>query len=370
MPGLAQAADGLHPTEDLFHSFALDLTDGVPRMASGAAVDGAVNFASDVRSDLISAQVTHQFLLVVALIAAQRDSMLAGDLCRHREGRLGFCAAGGLGQPGVNHQAVAIVHLHVPGVTELGLFARTFAGQPCLGIGSRSVSGVGAPLTMKVHARVAGIIGWSLMVVSFALETLVSGPGLDQRAIDGKMLVREQALSARLIEHRVEKALRYLSHQQTLAILGEDRHIPHRVVDVEPHKPAKQEVVIELLHQKSLAAHRVKHLQEQRTQKLFRRDRRPPAGGVDRVETPRRILKRDVYHDPDGSQRMIFGYSPLRRYVAEHSALLMVHPAHHRHLRLQPLPTSLYPTERKTPRFSAALYVDELVQESELVVRQ
>ena len=52
MPGLAQAADGLHPTEDLFHPFALDLTDGVTRMASGAAVDGAVNFASDVRSDL------------------------------------------------------------------------------------------------------------------------------------------------------------------------------------------------------------------------------------------------------------------------------------------------------------------------------
>src|ERR1700730_13378679 len=67
MPGLAQAADGLHPTEDLFHLFALDLTDGITRMASGAAVDGAVNFASDVRSDLISAQVTHQFLLVVAL---------------------------------------------------------------------------------------------------------------------------------------------------------------------------------------------------------------------------------------------------------------------------------------------------------------
>jgi hypothetical protein len=75
----------------------------------------------------------------------------------------------------------------VPGVTELGLFARTFAGQPCLGIGSRLVSGIGAPLTMKVHARVAGIIGRGWLIVSFALETLVSGPGLDQRAIDGEL---------------------------------------------------------------------------------------------------------------------------------------------------------------------------------------
>jgi hypothetical protein len=80
-------------------------------------------------------------------------------------------------------------------------------------------------------------------------------------------------LGIRLIEHRGEKALRHLGHQQTLAVLGEDGHVPYRVVDVEPHKPAKQEVIIELLHQKPLAAHRNKHLQEQRTQQLFRRSR-------------------------------------------------------------------------------------------------
>src|SRR5271168_2967177 len=32
MPGLAQTADGLDPTEDLFHPFALDLTDGVTQI--------------------------------------------------------------------------------------------------------------------------------------------------------------------------------------------------------------------------------------------------------------------------------------------------------------------------------------------------
>ena len=35
-------------------------------------------------------------------------------------------------------------------------------------------------------------------------------------------------------------------------------------------------------------------------------------------------------HHSDGSQRMILGYSPVRRYVAEHSALVVVHPMHHR----------------------------------------
>jgi hypothetical protein len=115
---------------------------------------------------------------------------------------------------------------------------------------------------MKVHARVAWIIGRGLLVAPFALETLMSGPRFDQRAVDGEMLVREQALGARLLGYRVEKALCYLAHQQALPVLREDRYVPYRLVDVEPHKPTKQEVVIELLHQKSLAPHRVQHLQE------------------------------------------------------------------------------------------------------------
>src|SRR5947209_19631952 len=166
---------------------------------------------------------------------------------------------------------------------------------------------------MKVDTRIARIIWRGLRVVSFALETLGSGPGLEQRAIDGKMFVREQALGIRLLEHRVEKALRDLAHQQTLAILGEDGHVPDPIVEVEPDKPAKQEVVVELLHQQPLAAHRVQYLQEQRAQQLLRRNRRPPITGVDRVEAPRRVLERGLHHYPAGAQRLIFRYSLLCR---------------------------------------------------------
>ncbi len=38
---LAQQRHGLQPAEDLFHSFALALTDGVTRMAGGALIDSA-----------------------------------------------------------------------------------------------------------------------------------------------------------------------------------------------------------------------------------------------------------------------------------------------------------------------------------------
>src|SRR5271156_3860033 len=51
MPGFAQSSDGFEPAEDLFHPFALDLTDSVSRMTRGAAVDGAVHFAREVWSD-------------------------------------------------------------------------------------------------------------------------------------------------------------------------------------------------------------------------------------------------------------------------------------------------------------------------------
>jgi hypothetical protein len=67
-----------------------------------------------VRCDSMLAQSAHQLLLIVTPIGAQRDPLPAPDLCRHRKGRLGFCGAASLSEPGVDHQAVAIVHLLVP----------------------------------------------------------------------------------------------------------------------------------------------------------------------------------------------------------------------------------------------------------------
>ena len=40
MPGLAQAADRLDPTERLFDPLSLDHTDGIARMPGGTAIDG------------------------------------------------------------------------------------------------------------------------------------------------------------------------------------------------------------------------------------------------------------------------------------------------------------------------------------------
>src|SRR5438552_8138975 len=46
-----------------------------------------------------------------------------------------------------------------------------------------------------------------------------------------------------------------VSFQHALPVLGKRAGIPHRVIHAQPHKPAEQQVVIQLLHQQPLASH-------------------------------------------------------------------------------------------------------------------
>lgn len=49
--------------------------------------------------------------------------------------------------------------------------------------------------------------------------------------------------------------------EQAVAALRGCRLIPHRIVDPKAHEPAEQQVVVDLLHQLALGAHRVERLQ-------------------------------------------------------------------------------------------------------------
>jgi hypothetical protein len=48
---------------------------------------------------------------------------------------------------------------------------------------------------------------------------------------------------------------------------------PHRILDTEPDKPAKQQVVVDPLDQLPLRADRIERLQQQRSHQPFRPDR-------------------------------------------------------------------------------------------------
>ncbi|MNT01458.1 hypothetical protein D3C72_1359240 [compost metagenome] len=62
---------------------------------------------------------------------------------------------------------------------------------------------------------------------------------------------------------------------QPFAVLGEDRGHPNWVVHRQPDEPAKQQVVLRLLHELALGANAVEHLQQHGPQQLLRRDAGP-----------------------------------------------------------------------------------------------
>ena len=66
--------------------------------------------------------------------------------------------------------------------------------------------------------------------IGLAGEAASRCPGLDQRAIDGEVLLAQQMLLARLDQHCLQQLLAHRARNQPLAVLGENRRVPHRVV--------------------------------------------------------------------------------------------------------------------------------------------
>ena len=131
------------------------------------------------------------------------------------------------------------------------------------------------------------------------------------------MLVREQRLDLGLAQHRLEELRGDLALQEPVAVLGEHRDVPDRRVHRQADEPAEQQVVIQLLHQLALRAHRVERLQQQRPQQLLGRDRRPAVVRVELVERRRQHRQRLVDDRPDRPQRVNLRHPRLAAQIAE-----------------------------------------------------
>ena len=73
------------------------------------------------------------------------------------------------------------------------------------------------------------------------------GPGLQQGAIHGEVLIAEQRFHLRCRHQLLQKVAHHLLVEQPVAILGERGGVPDRIVRAQTHKPAEQQVVVELL---------------------------------------------------------------------------------------------------------------------------
>jgi hypothetical protein len=59
------------------------------------------------------------------------------------------------------------------------------------------------------------------------------------------MIVRQQRLNRLLVQHRGHEPSGNVTLDQALAILGEHRRVPHRLIQRQPDKAAEQQIVVE-----------------------------------------------------------------------------------------------------------------------------
>src|SRR5262249_9600728 len=158
--------------------------------------------------------------------------------------------------------------------SETRFFAWSFAEEPGGGVGGRGVRGVLAALAMEIVRTIAAG-SRRLTRAILRAEAFRARPSPHQRAINREMLARQQARDLVLREHRDEKLDRHLASQQPVAVFGEGRGIPYRVLDAEPDKRAKQRIIVDALDKLALRADGVECLQQQSAHQPLRWDRLP-----------------------------------------------------------------------------------------------
>ena len=188
---------------------------------------------------------------------------------------------------------------------------------------------IGAFLATEIHTGIARIVHRRLGArVLLLLETLLSRPGFDQRTVHSEVFVGKQVVSPRQIHHLLKERLSEVGLQQPLPVLGIDRGVPHRIVHAQTHKPAKQQVVIQLLHQQPFAAHAIQALQQERTQQLLGRDGGASHSRIHLTKAARQSTQHLVHQRPQAAQGMVPRYPLFGRKIAEPSVLLAVITSH------------------------------------------
>ncbi len=129
---------------------------------------------------------------------------------------------------------------------------------------------IAASLALPVGLGVAPATGRQIVRSVLAAKTLVARPCLDQRAVHREVLPGQQALLVRQGHDFSKERFHDFVLEQSVAVLREDGVVPHHVLHCQSDKPAEEQVVLHLLHQHALAAHRVEHLQQQSTHQFLR----------------------------------------------------------------------------------------------------
>ena len=83
------------------------------------------------------------------------------------------------------------------------------------------------------YRGIAGIVRRRRWLFVLGLKAFRARPSLQQRTVDGEMLVAGQTLGPRLLHHPRQKLLGHVGFQQAVAILGEHGRVPHLIIGVQ-----------------------------------------------------------------------------------------------------------------------------------------
>ena len=322
--GLSQTTHRFEPTEDLFDPFSFPLADSVAFGACRSPIEsGCVPpvDARDVWPNTVFAQVRDELLHVVALVHRQRlgvDAAPAGaGEHRARSAVLGLCR---FGHQNVHAQTVAVLHEHMAAVAQLGRLAVALPHEARVRIGRALMGRIRALLALEVdHAgTVASVLG---RLTVLALEALERGPGIDQRAVDGEMIGREQTLATGKAHHLVEETARHIRGNQPFAQAAEIRLIEAGALQPHVEKPAKENVVVELLAELPVGSNRVQRDEQLALEQTLGRNRRAADVRIQRIEFRRDGAERSVGQLLDAPKRMIGRHARLGREVMKHRGL-------------------------------------------------
>src|SRR5262252_3630583 len=132
---------------------------------------------------------------------------------------------------------------------------------------------------------------------------------------------------------RAKKRLAMSASIRRCPVLRECTRIEPPLRHVHVQEPAKEKVVVELLAEETLAAHRVEGHQQRRLEQSFGRDGRPAHLRVHPIECNCEVRQCHIDELLDGAQRMPLGHYRRRRHQTDHGALLRLDPSHRATIR-------------------------------------
>lgn len=264
------------------------------------------------------AEMRDEILGVVTLVGAQRLGMdTSAPGAREHRARGAVFGLGRFGHQNVDAQAIAVLHEHMPAVAQFGRLAVAFPHEPRVWIGGALVGGVRALLAFEVDhpGAVAAVLRRFAIL---ALEAFERGSRFDQGAIDSEMIRGQKLFPVGQADHFVKEAARNIGRNQAFAQSAEIGLIQARTFEIHVEKPAKEDVVVQLLTELPIGAARVQRDQQLPLEQALGRNRRPPRLRVQGVQFPRDRAQRSISQFLHLAKRMLGQHTRLRREVMEH----------------------------------------------------